>query len=126
MIKESPLFGWGVAESIIDGQPVDGEYILTLFRYGIASLSLYLFINIKLIFFPKEKNLNGPLKFYKDYLTLLFITSLFVMLTNNFYSGKQLFQFYIAVLSVFYSGLYTLQHNTAYEKNDIPCPASVK
>lgn len=126
MIKESPLLGWGVAESIIDGQPVDGEYILTLFRSGIIGLSLYLIINIKLIFFPKEKNLNGPLKFYKDYLTLLFITSLFVMFTNNFYSGKQLFQFYIAVLSVFYSGLYTLQHNPTYEKNNIPCPASIK
>lgn len=107
-IKLSPIIGWGVAESIIDGFPVDGEYIFTLFRYGAVGLILYLLINIKLVLFPPKSYLSDTkLIFFKDYLTLIFLMSLFVMVTNNFYLGKQLFQIYIAILSFFYCGLYS-------------------
>ena len=107
-IKLSPIIGWGVAESIIDGFPVDGEYVFTLFRYGVIGLAFYLFINVKSLFFSNKQFIVSPrLVFYKDYLTLIFFMSLFVMITNNFYLGKQLFQIYIAVLSFFYSGLYS-------------------
>ena len=114
LIYQSPYIGWGVAQSIkiaLDVN-VDGEWIFTLFRYGMIGLILYLMINILLVFKTKFKILNFRLIFYSDYVKAIFILSLFIIFTNNFFMGKQLFQTYIILLTILHNGIYSCNTNT--------------
>ncbi len=104
LADRSKLLGWGPANQIIDNFPVDGEYVLLYFRYGLLGLLCYFFVNARMLFFPRVgKYLDNRMRLYGSYTKAMFFISLFVMLTNNFYSGKQLFTLYLAVLTIFYN-----------------------
>lgn len=92
--RESPLLGWGPAKAIHD-TIVDGEYVFLLVRYGIIGIGIFLFLllrNMVLTF-----RVNG---IYGKYISCITILSFFFMVTNNFFSGYQLFLNYIILVTV--------------------------
>ncbi|MCL6244585.1 O-antigen ligase family protein [Acinetobacter sp. ANC 7200] len=85
VFKESPFFGVGPSktEYLLN---FDSEYLLILMRYGILGAVVFFTFISFLIFksFQNRKNVIGLTLFLYSVLTL------FVMLTNNAYSGYQL------------------------------------
>lgn len=92
--KDSMLLGWGPAKAIHD-TVVDGEYVFLLVRYGIIGIGIYLFLLIRNIVVTFKMD-----DIYSKYVLYITIISFFFMITNNFFSGYQLFLNYIIVLTV--------------------------
>ncbi|MBJ9580246.1 O-antigen ligase family protein [Acinetobacter baumannii] len=82
---ESPIVGIGPAKNELS-TIIDSEYILILQRYGIFGVFVFSFFIFRLIYNSfKERNLLSS-KILLGYT----IFTLFIMLTNNAYSGYQL------------------------------------
>lgn len=92
--KDSMLLGWGPAKAIHD-TVVDGEYVFLLVRYGIIGIGIYLFLLIRNVFLTFKMN-----DLYSKYVLYITIISFFFMMTNNFFSGYQLFLNYIIISTV--------------------------
>lgn len=92
--KSSMLLGWGPAKAIHD-TVVDGEYVFFLVRYGIIGISIYLLLLLNNIAMNFKMN-----DIYSKYVLFITIISLFFMITNNFFSGYQLFLNYIILVTV--------------------------
>lgn len=101
---QSPIFGWGPAKAI-HSTTVDGEYALLLSRYGIFGIfSVLVFILMdKLKYFhaltSNKYSESQPWLKLSIYLTIM---AIILMITNNLFSGYQLFLFFalIQVISI--------------------------
>ncbi|MDM1248680.1 O-antigen ligase family protein [Acinetobacter sp. R933-2] len=100
---ESPIFGVGPAKNELS-TIIDSEYVLILQRYGFLGVFVFSFFILRLIFNSfKERNLLAS--------NILFgytIFTLFVMLTNNAYSGYQLMSITIFLIIWIFSSKGTL------------------
>ena len=99
---QSPVFGWGLAKASME-TTVDGEYILLLRRFGAVGTVI---ISALIFLMPFWKN---KIKFKSPRLTVLELTLkyyviviFFVMLTNSFFSGYQLFIPYLFLSVILY------------------------
>lgn len=103
LIKQSPFWGWGPAIAILD-PVVDGDYFYMTRTFGIMGISIYFGIIVFAIrsIFNRCKCLDCIFYQYKYYVLLIFILSLFIMFTNSFYMGTQLFIPFISLVTVLY------------------------
>lgn len=99
---QSPFIGWGLAKATME-TTVDGEYFLLLRRFGVIG-TMIICGSIYLMPFWKQKY---KLKTRKQLLlesTVQYYTIVifFVMITNSFFSGYQLFLPYVFLSVVLY------------------------
>lgn len=99
---QSPIVGWGLAKATME-TTVDGEYILLLRRFGAVGT---LVISVLIFLMPFW---NNKIKLKSEKLLVLDLTLkyyvvviFFVMLTNSFFSGYQLFIPYVFLSVIIY------------------------
>jgi O-antigen ligase len=95
LFRQSPIIGWGPGKGLME-TVVDGEYVLLLRRYGVVG-TLVILINVLCMPFWRKnvisrKNMQkyNKIKIIDSTLKYYVIEIIFVMITNNFFSGYQL------------------------------------
>jgi len=101
--SKSPYLGWGFAKGNMT-TIVDGEYFLLLRRFGLIG---FLVIIITIFFMPfwgdKMYNLTKDFLIWSSVLKYYTIVVFYVMITNTFFSGYQLFIPYIFFSIIIYN-----------------------
>lgn len=110
---ESPILGWGPAKSI-HPTIVDGEYFLTLRRYGIVGFVLLISViyYVPLLFLKYKSRLASRSNDSYILASLTFnyaIAAAVIMVTNNFFSGYRLFVPYIILASITYKEIVNIK-----------------
>lgn len=105
----SPYLGWGPSKAIFS-TIIDSEYVLIMQRYGLVGIGMYLIL-LGSIFHFSYKLLN--ISENAVWLFLFTIVGLFMMLTNNFFSGYQTNSMIFLLLILNLSLVKNLKENNA-------------
>jgi hypothetical protein len=99
----SPAVGWGPAKGMMT-TIVDGEFILFLRRYGVVGIVTICFSIFYMPFWGRRLKVQDPteVKVWEVVLKYYLIVIFFVMVTNSFFSGYQLFLPYVFITTVIY------------------------
>lgn len=102
LFLQSPIFGWGLAKASME-TTVDGEYILLLRRFGVVGTVIISALIFLMPFWKNKIKLKSPRLMVIE-LTLKYyvIVIFFIMLTNSFFSGYQLFIPYVFLSVILY------------------------